>query len=230
MITGTYNLVAQPNVWKNVNNEIVYLKCNTLLGPVTINLCQIAKLNGFTNVKIFVNDETGNAATNNITINAFAGDGIDDGVSTVINSNNGAVEIQVADSNSWIALEGKAEDGLGQWEKIGTLTFEDLNIAQSKTFAGAKPVNKYIERVEIVTTQDFANPGLFVLPVPAAILTPPVLSVNVVGTKVTSANILDTVQTQGNAPQDLQLSFFGPIPTDWTSGAMDVYVIKKDLI
>lgn len=106
MITGVFNYVANPILTRNYANENVYLKCDTSGGPVTINLCQIAELKGFNNLKIFINDETGNAAANPITINSVGGDKIDDGTSVVINKNDGAVLIQVADNNSWIALEG----------------------------------------------------------------------------------------------------------------------------
>ena len=72
MITGTYNLTVNPQ-WINVQQQEVFLECDTTLAPVTINLFEIAELNRFWGVKIIISDANNNAGTNNITINASGG-------------------------------------------------------------------------------------------------------------------------------------------------------------
>lgn len=102
-ITGTYNLVADPN-WKNLPIQEVRMECNTTGAPVIINLPTIAKLEGFYNVKIFVIDKTGNAATNNITINAGTANTIDGASAKVLSTNGAMCELQIMSSTQILSV------------------------------------------------------------------------------------------------------------------------------
>jgi hypothetical protein len=115
MITGNYNLVADPQ-WRNVQLQEVFLECDTTLAPVTINLFPIANLSRFWNVKIVVSDVNNNAGTNNITINAgsvglvpvFDTIDQDGNVQVVLNENGESLSLQVASATQWI---GSASTG-----------------------------------------------------------------------------------------------------------------------
>ena len=106
VITGNYNLKADSN-WKLLQLQEVYLQCDTTLSPVTINLFEIAELNRFWNVKIYVSDYGNNSSTNNIVINSFVGDTIDEsGLSQVTIENDGSsIVLQVVDETKWIASD-----------------------------------------------------------------------------------------------------------------------------
>ena len=119
MITGTYDLIADPS-WALLQFQEVRLECDTTLGPVTINLPAISTLATSTNLKLFIIDAEpfGNASVNNIIINAGytdSGDGLvqdtfDNETTTqlVLNTNGGSVSIQNITKNKWIALESIA--------------------------------------------------------------------------------------------------------------------------
>lgn len=106
IITGTYDLVVDPQ-WKNVQQQDVYLECDTTDKKVTINLFEIVDLNRFWNVRLFISDYGNNASVNNIIINAGGSDWLDDAstVQIVLNVNGESVTIQPVSENSWIALE-----------------------------------------------------------------------------------------------------------------------------
>lgn len=104
-ITGNYTLVANPTEWRNFANQEIRLNCDPSGGPVNITLCSISALQGYWNVKIYIVDQTGSASINPINIIAAPGDNIDSGASVVVNTNDGSAVIQVADGNSWMALE-----------------------------------------------------------------------------------------------------------------------------
>ena len=106
MITGTYNLTVNPQ-WINVQQQEVFLECDTTLAPVTINLFEIVELNRFWGVKIIISDANNNAGTNNITVNASGSDTVDDDTTNqiVINTNGSSVSFQVASETQWLAIE-----------------------------------------------------------------------------------------------------------------------------
>ena len=106
IIIDTLNLVVDPQ-WKNVQQQEVFLECDTTLAPVTINLFEIADLNRFWNVKVIISDYGNNASVNNIVITAGGGNLIDqDGtVQIVLNLNGESVTFQPVSETSWIALE-----------------------------------------------------------------------------------------------------------------------------
>ena len=106
IIIDTLNLVVDPQ-WKNVQQQEVFLECDTTQGAVSINLFKIAHLNRFWNVKVIISDYGNNASVNNIVITAGGGDLIDqDGtVQVVLNLNGESVTFQPVSETSWIALE-----------------------------------------------------------------------------------------------------------------------------
>jgi hypothetical protein len=106
MITGTYNLAVNPD-WRNVQLQEVFLECDTTLAPVTINLFEIANLNGFWNVKLVVSDPNNNAGTNNITINTSGSDELDQQGNNqiVLNTNGESVALQVVSATQWLSVE-----------------------------------------------------------------------------------------------------------------------------
>ena len=119
MITGTYNLIADPS-WSLAQFQEVRLECDTTLGPVTINLPAISTLAQSTNLKLFVVDATGNSGTNNITINAGAtglppvSDTFDDSTTTslILHTDGSSVSIQNITANQWIAVESISAGGV----------------------------------------------------------------------------------------------------------------------
>jgi hypothetical protein len=117
MITGTYNLVVNPQ-WRNVQESEVFLECDTTLAPVTINLFEIADLNRFWNVRIVVSDVNNNAGTNNITINANISDTVDEDTTNqiVINTNGSSVSLQVVSDTQWVATESVGGGGTSEYK------------------------------------------------------------------------------------------------------------------
>lgn len=127
-ISGTYNLVANPN-WKNLVLQEIYLECDTTLAPVTINLFPISDLGRFWNVKIYVTDISNNAGTNPITINAgssglpLVSDTINrQGLTNfTVNYNGGDAVLMIVTGNKWSAFSQTilAQTGLtykGAWD------------------------------------------------------------------------------------------------------------------
>ena len=106
MITGTYNLIADPS-WGLIQFQEVRLECDTTLGPVTINLPAISTLTQSTNLKLIVVDATANANTNNITVNSDGSDTFDDSVTNqiVLDTDGSSVIFQNVALTQWIATD-----------------------------------------------------------------------------------------------------------------------------
>ncbi len=160
-VTGTFNLTAEmlTNTKQVVSNE-VYLQCDTT-APVIINLPAIAGLGGFKNLKIFIVDEEGLAATNNITVNADAADTINTATTALINVNKGVIELQIVTEVQWMGQNVNA-DANSSIVTLGTITFETLNAAAAAaavafTFAATKPAGKYVKRVFVKLTTAFES-------------------------------------------------------------------------
>ena len=105
MITGTYNLIADPS-WSLSQLQEIYLECDTSINPVTINLFTISDLLGFKNVKIYVSDIGNNANVNNITINTTGGNYINITTQTnfLITNNGGCCIFSIMTDDQWSAL------------------------------------------------------------------------------------------------------------------------------
>jgi hypothetical protein len=106
-VSGVYDLQIPQNN-ENYAMEYIILSCDTSLGPVTINLKPISAFSGFQNERIMVIDSTGQAAANNITVNAGAANFINDVASIIINTNFGSSLLSVADEDTWQALNPSA--------------------------------------------------------------------------------------------------------------------------
>lgn len=111
MITGTYNLVADPS-WALLQFQEVRLECDSTLGPVTINLPAISELATSTNLKLFIIDATNTSGINNITINSGSTtppiyDTFDNSttIQLVLNTNGSSVSLQNITTNQWLAIE-----------------------------------------------------------------------------------------------------------------------------
>lgn len=85
------------------DNDCV-LACVTSDVAVTINLPSIPSGNWNTNWKLYVYDNSGNAATNNITLVAGTGQTINGAATLVISTNSGKVIIQISSNSSFNAL------------------------------------------------------------------------------------------------------------------------------
>ena len=163
MITGTYNLVADPQ-WRNVQLQDVFLECDTTLAPVIINLFPIADLDRFFNVKISISDVNKNASVNNITINAGSVglvpvfDTIDEQGNTqiVLNTNGESVVFQPVSDASWIAIESLGGGGGSAPEDI---LYADLydKIVNSQLVAGQKYRLTDYKSVNFLNGWDIAN-------------------------------------------------------------------------
>ncbi len=138
MITGIYNLAVNP-LWKNVQQQEIFLECDTTLAPVIINLFEIADLNRFWGVKIIISDASNNASANNITINASGSDLIDElGNNQVVLATDGeSVVLQVTGVSQWLATESI---GGGAGGGIEDILYADLytKIVNSQLTPGKK--------------------------------------------------------------------------------------------
>jgi len=123
MITGTYNLVADPS-WDLIQLQEVRLECDTTLGPVTINLPEISSLSQSTNLKLIVVDATANASTNNIIVNSDGSDTFDDSVTNqiVLDTDGSSVIFQNVAQTQWIATDSVN----GASSKYNDILYADL--------------------------------------------------------------------------------------------------------
>lgn len=124
--TGNPNLVF--------NNDVILL-CDTQSAPVVINLLELTPDYWNTVYKLYIEDHTGNASTNNITIVAPAGYTINGQASLVINVDNATCIIRIANNTSYIAT-------LSYGVSAGQLAILDEGVlltsqAQSINFTGA---------------------------------------------------------------------------------------------
>jgi hypothetical protein len=136
IITGTYNLVVDPQ-WRNVQQQEVFLECDTSSGAVTINLFEITELNRFWNVKIIISDYANKASLSNIFINAGGSDKIDqDGTVQIILNNDGeSVTFQPVSENNWIALES-VNGGSGTIPTLQEVLDNNHDLVDGNNFQG----------------------------------------------------------------------------------------------
>jgi len=141
MITGTYNLIADPS-WALTQLQEVRLECDTTLSAVTINLPAISTLAISTNLKLIVVDVTANASVNNITINAGAtglppvSDTFDDSTTNqiILDTNGSSVIFQNVAATQWIATESVSSGGT-----LPTIKGTIMNVTPSETIAAQIP-------------------------------------------------------------------------------------------
>ncbi len=84
------------------NQDDSVILCDTSTNPVVINLLEVPQNYWATQYKLYIKD-SGNAATNNIVINAPIGYTINGLPSLTINFNNGCAMFQVSSNNSYVA-------------------------------------------------------------------------------------------------------------------------------
>lgn len=161
MISGTYNLYADPN-WKQLPVQELRLECDTTLAPVIINLFDIAALQGFYNIKLFIVDKTNNAGTNNITINAGGTNTIDGQSNLVLNSNGAATEMQVFSSDQWGSFESIGASGSVP-QRIITVDQTFGNDTTAQPYNAAKPYQTVDAAINIAGDGDLIqlNPGVY---------------------------------------------------------------------
>jgi hypothetical protein len=92
IVSGTPQLFA----------DDVVLLCDTSAGAVTINLAEIPADYWNTTWKLYVVDNSANAGTNNITINAPSGYTINNQSSVVINQNDGECIVRISSNTSFL--------------------------------------------------------------------------------------------------------------------------------
>jgi hypothetical protein len=83
------------------NNDVV-LYCDTSSGPVTINLLDIPNDYWMTTWKLYVVDNSNNASTNNITINAGTGQTINAQSSVILNVNGGSCIVRISGNTTFV--------------------------------------------------------------------------------------------------------------------------------
>lgn len=171
IITGTYDLVPDDS-WRLGQLQEIYLQCDTTLAPVTINLFEIADLENFWNVKIFVTDIAGNAFSNNITINSIGADSIDfPGTTTLtLNTNGASVELQVVSDIQWFALESNS--GVGTVQSVTGLNTNNTDPANpivqisvdGSTITGTgTPINPLVSKMYSVLRTNIKQAAILTL-------------------------------------------------------------------
>jgi len=93
VITGTHNVGAQDTI----------LLCDTSSAPVVVNLDTFTANYWSTQYTLYVVDYSGNAAVNNITVNAPSGYTINTMSAYVISANNVAIKVSIAADTKYIA-------------------------------------------------------------------------------------------------------------------------------
>ena len=143
-ITGTYNLVADPE-WKLLQLYEIYMECNTTSGPVTINLFPINDLGFFWNVKIYVVDQYRNSATNNITVNCSAFDTFGGSTTQTINTDGGSLCFAVTDNTTWLVTGGSG-GGIKDYKQaqLPNVSLNPQTIARPDLFGEGLPYFPYV--------------------------------------------------------------------------------------
>lgn len=86
-----------------IYRDDVVLLCDTSSAPVVINLLEIPDDHWNTNWKLYIVDESNNAGTNNITINAGSGQLINNAASLTISTNNGYCVVRINANDRYVA-------------------------------------------------------------------------------------------------------------------------------
>ena len=103
-VSGTYNLQASFGYNLLQENEI-YIECDTTLAPVVINLPLISDFDGLLNMKVYITDLVNNAFTNNISVIPAIGNTINSFGGIIIDNNGGSLSVSIASTDKWIAYD-----------------------------------------------------------------------------------------------------------------------------
>ncbi len=136
-VAGTYS----------VDPEDVILLCNTTDAAVIINLAEIPANRWNTVYKLYVKDNTGNAATNNITISAPAGFTINGASSITISTNSAHCVIRISSNTTYQSSNSWSTSGSGliiQNEGVNLPEQPTLNFIGSEVVAENDSVNNRI--------------------------------------------------------------------------------------
>lgn len=98
---NTYRTIAGLN--NVVYNSDVILFCNTTSAAVTLTLPEVSPDHWLTTYRLYVIDQSGNAGTNSITINAPVGYTVNNAASLTINVNNGIAVFSISSNTSFLA-------------------------------------------------------------------------------------------------------------------------------
>jgi hypothetical protein len=107
--SGTYD-IQDDVTWSNVNQQSVYVVCDTSVDSVTINLPQITQ--EFINVNFYISDKTNNATTNNIFIIPYSGDSINEGGAFAITTDGGSCIVTATSSTT---TDNNAQPVVAKW-------------------------------------------------------------------------------------------------------------------
>lgn len=102
-VSGTYYLQVSDD-FKTLQQQNIYLSCDTSQAPARIILPPIADLGGFLNAKIYVSDSSNNASTNSITISVSGSETINLGSSETINTNSGSAMIVITSKTQYAMM------------------------------------------------------------------------------------------------------------------------------
>lgn len=121
----TFDLINNPE-WIQLQEQEIYIHCDTRAGQVDVVLPEINTLNGFYNLKLYIVDVYGSASTNNIVISTSGSDTIDAVSGITLNINNISTSISIVSSDKWISLEGIAAAG-AKIADLGSVLFVSEN-------------------------------------------------------------------------------------------------------
>lgn len=114
VVTGTVDVEDSDQV----------LKCDTTLGPVTVNLKQIPANYWSTLYRLFIKDYGNNAATNNITIVAPTGFKVNGASTLVISTNGAAGVVQITSNTDYLCTIGASSGALTTFTVTNTPTID----------------------------------------------------------------------------------------------------------
>lgn len=150
-----------------------YIYVNLLTGPQNIIISTEDVQSGSTdNLRIFhIKDVTGNASTNNITISLENSGNIDQGITYVIATNNGAVTLGLNGASARVISDFKTASGTSiVWQRVGTTISpitggDDLSMgagdisATNAHFTGKLTVDGAIDPTMLVLDPQAVAPG-----------------------------------------------------------------------
>ena len=158
----------------DVYADDVVLNCDTSAGPITINLGEIPNNFFSTQYKLYVVDTANNAGVNNITINAGAGQTINNQASFTVNISGSSTLLLITGNASYVALG----NGVSTIPNFITVTYAQLTalvtgnlikpngdyLLLDAEFGSAPfltPTNVYLKGMTINKTADIYTDAIF---------------------------------------------------------------------
>ncbi len=158
-----YVLLLSNLLTQTLNLQEVRLYVDTTTDAISILLPKVADFPA-QNVKIYVTDYKGNAAANNITVEADPADTINGAASVVISANKGSLKLEIGADNEWINT-GSSGGGSGSATVAIPITAEDFvgTLYQDNRLIGKTPLSGFNVYVNVGT--GVAASGTIVNPV-----------------------------------------------------------------